>query len=347
MKKVIFSLIFILSVLSSMAQKDKRLKGIEKELKTLLKVSKAPGLAVAIVEGDKVVYAKGFGYRDYENKIPVDVNTLFAIGSATKAFTSAILGKLRADKKLSFNDSPGKYIPELEFFNNDMNNNIIIKDLMRHSTGLSSDDFSWYFFPTHNKDSLLLRVKYHKPVTGVRQEWRYNNLMFAAQGVIAERITGESWEETISNYFFKPLQMTRSNASLAEMKSSSNAAFGYQLGIDETIRKIDYQDLTGIAPAGGINSSVNDMTKWLRTWINGGIYDDKEIIPMSYLQEAISSQMIITANSKEEVDLFYATALKAGGHDEGAPGLRDHTPNYYGAYIKDLDGNKIHIYKIL
>lgn len=308
MKKKIIILIFILSTIAVTAQKDKRLKGIEKELNSLLETTKAPGLAVAVVEGDKVIYAKGFGYRDFENKIPVDTNTLFAIGSTTKAFTSAILGKLREDKKLSFNDSPRKHIPELEFYNDNMNNNIIIKDLMRHSTGLLGNDDSWYFFPTYNKDSLLQRVKHQKPVTGIRQKWHYNNYMFLAQGVITEKITGKSWEDNIYNYFFKPLNMSRSNASITEMKSATNTAFGYLLDNDGMIRKMNYQDMAGMSPAGSINSSVNDMTKWLKAWINEGKYNDKEIIPTSYLYEAISSQMVSSAvlPNKNSPDIHFA-----------------------------------------
>ncbi len=308
MKKILLVFICILSAASVTAQKDKRLKGLEKELNSLLKATKAPGFAVAVVEGDKVVYAKGFGYRDYDNKIPVDANTLFAIGSSTKAFTSAMLGKLRDDKKLSFDDSPRKYIPELEFYNDNMNKNIIIKDLMRHSTGISSNDDSWVLFPTHNKDSLLLRIKHEKPITGVRQQWHYNNFMFLAQGVLAEKITGKSWEDNITNYFFKPLDMRRSNATIAEMKSATNAALGYQLENDGRIRKVDYLDIAGMSPAGSINSSVNDMTKWLRAWLNEGMYNDKEIIPASYLNEAISSQMVITGAlpSENSPDIHFA-----------------------------------------
>lgn len=308
MKKIILVLICILSTASVTAQKDKRLKGIEQELNSLLNASKAPGFAVAVVEGNKVVYAKGFGYRDYENKIPVDANTLFAIGSTTKAFTSAMLGKLRDDKKLSFDDSPRKYIPELEFYNDNMNKNIIIKDLMRHSTGISSNDDSWILFPTHNKDSLLLRIKHEKPVTGIRQQWHYNNYMFLAQGVLAEKITGKSWEDNVSNFFFKPLNMARSNTTIAEMKSATNAALGYGLENNGSIRKIDYLDIAGMSPAGSINSSVNDMTKWLMAWLNEGMYNDKEIIPRSYLNEAISSQMVITAAlpSENSPDIHFA-----------------------------------------
>ncbi len=308
MKKIILSIIIILFTTVIKAQKDKRLKGIEKELNTLLVASKAPGFAVAVVEGDKVVFAKGFGYRDYENKIPVDTNTLFAIGSTTKAFTSAILGKLRDDKKLSFDESPRKYIPELEFYNDDMNKNIIIKDLMRHSTGISSNDDSWVLFPTYNKDSLLLRVKYQEPISRVRQQWYYNNYMFLAQGVLAEKITGKSWEDNITNYFFKPLNMTRSNATIAEMKSATNAAFGYRLTENDVISKLDYFDLAGLGPAGSINSSVNDMSKWLMAWINEGTYNDTKIIPVSYLNEAISSQMVINAAlpSENSPDIHFA-----------------------------------------
>ena len=299
MKKLAL-LIFSLFFASSILAQDKRLKGVEKELNKILEATNAPGFAVAVVEGDKLIYAKGFGYRDYENKIPVDANTLFAIGSSTKAFTSSILGLLRAEEKLSFDDNPRKHIPELEFFNNDMNNNIIIKDLMRHSTGLPRHDGSWYYFPSHDKDSLLMRLKFQEPFTGIRQQWYYNNFGFLAQGVIAERITGKSWEDNIRDYFFIPLDMNRSNATISEMKSSSNAALGYELKKGDVISKMDYYDIAGMSPAGSINSSVNDMSKWLITWINDGKYKDKEIIPESYINEALSSQMVVGANTPDD-----------------------------------------------
>ncbi|MFT4611144.1 MAG: CubicO group peptidase (beta-lactamase class C family) [Glaciecola sp.] len=286
-------------IIFSINSQDKRLKNIEKELNKILKTTNTAGFAVAVVEGEKIIYSKGFGYRDYEKKTSVDANTLFAIGSSTKAFTSSILGLLRADDKLSFDDSPRQYIPELEFYNDNMNNNIIIKDLMRHSTGLGRHDGSWYYFPSHNKDSLLMRMKYQEPFTGIRQQWYYNNFGFLAQGVIAERITGKSWEDNLKDYFFTPLEMTNTNATIAEMKSSSNASIGYEVK-DEVIKKMDYYDIAGMSPAGSINSSVNDMSKWLMTWINDGKYNDKEIIPESYINEAISSQMVVGGNTPDD-----------------------------------------------
>ncbi len=276
------------------AQNDKRLKGMEKHFNAVLESTKAPGFAVAIVEGDKIIYAKGFGYADYENKIPVDANTLFAIGSSTKAFTSALLGILQEKEQLSLDDSPLKYVPDLRFYNNEMNNNIIIKDLMRHSTGLPRHDGAWYFFPSHNKDSLVARMQYQEPFTGVRQQWYYNNFAFLLQGVITEKITGESWEKNIEDKFFKPLGMTRSKTMIDGMKNGTNTAFGYRLDDDRNIKKMDYYDIAGMSPAGSINSSVNDMSKWLMTWINKGKYGETQIIPEAYIKEAMSSQMVVS-----------------------------------------------------
>jgi len=305
MKKLLVLLLSVLTISVVSAQKDKRLKGIDDELNELLEVTKAPGFAVAVVEGDQIVYAKGFGYSDYENKTPADGNTLFAIGSSSKAFTSAILGLLRDEDKLSFDDSPSEYIPELKFYNDEMNNHINIKDLMVHRTGLPRHDYSWYFFPTDNKDSLLQRVEYHEPFTGLREQWYYNNFMFLAQGVIAERITGKSWEENIKERFFIPLEMTRSNTSIKELEESTNAAIGYELKNDSVITKMDYYHIAGMSPAGSINSSVNDMSNWLITWINKGKFKDQDIIPSAYVSEAIVPHMVARGRLPGEFSDIY------------------------------------------
>ncbi|RXJ49489.1 serine hydrolase [Gelidibacter gilvus] len=308
MKKFICIFFCLALFTSTYAQTDKRLKGLDKDLNTILEVTKAPGFAVAVVDGDKIIYSKGFGYSDYENKTPVDANTLFAIGSSTKAFTSAILGQLRSEDKLSFDDSPLKHIPELKFYNDNLNNHVIIKDLMRHSTGLPRHDLSWYLFPSADKDSLIARIAYQEPFTGIRQEWHYNNFMFLAQGVIAEKITGQSWEENIKTRFFEPLGMSRSQTLLSELQKTDNAAFGYELKKDGKISKMDYYDISGMSPAGSIYSSANDMAKWLRMWINKGKHNDQEILSEAYINEAISSQVVMNAALPEEEnpDLFFA-----------------------------------------
>jgi CubicO group peptidase (beta-lactamase class C family) len=304
-------LILLLSCFFVCAQKktsDNRLAGIDAQLESILTDWKAAGFAVAVVEKNKVVYAKGFGFSDYEKKVPVTTNTLFAIGSCSKAFTSSILGLLKNESKVDFDKSPSEYIPQLSFFNNEMNTNITVRDLMCHRTGLPRHDYSWYLFNTDSRDSLLQRVKYQEPTFGVRHRWQYNNFMFLAQGVIAEKVTGETWEKNVSERLFKPLNMTRSNLSIAEMEKSTDVALGYEVKNDKEIVKTDYYHIRGMAPAGSINSSVNEMSNWVMTWINGGKFNGKEVLPASYVTEAMSSQMVIGAAlpSKEHPDIQFA-----------------------------------------
>ncbi len=301
MKKLILVLSMIILVAGLNAQnKDKRLKGIEKDFEKVLDTFHAAGFAVAVVEKNSIVYSGGFGYSDYENSIPVDENTLFAIGSCTKAFTTSLVGMLNNDGKLSLDDSPLAHIPGFRFSTSEMNNSITIKDLMSHRTGLPRHDFSWYFFPGESKEGLLNRVIHQDPFTGVRYQWYYNNFMFLAQGVIIENVTGKSWEDNIRERIFKPLDMTRSNLSIDELEGSENAAIGYQLQDSTSIKKMDYYRIAKMGPAGSINSSVKEMSNWLITWINGGKFMGEEIIPPNFATQAISSHMVVTAALPEK-----------------------------------------------
>jgi len=301
MKKLLIILFFPMIFY---AQSDKRLKGLETKLEKVLKSFDQTGFAVSIIDGDQVIYSKGFGYRDYEKKLKVDSNTLFAIGSCTKAFTSSLIGILNNKGKIEYDNSPIDYVKELRFNNSQLNEIITVKDLMSHKTGIPRHDLSWYFFPTFSKDSLVSRIKYHSPVSTVRNKFYYNNFMFMLQGVISERITKKSWEENIKESIFDPLKMDRSNTSIKEMENTENIAIGYT----ENHMKTDYYKIAGMGPAGSINSSVNDMSKWLITWINKGKYKDEEILPEAYVQEAISSQNIMSPNvpTIENSDFYLA-----------------------------------------
>lgn len=272
----------------------------EDQFNKILEATKAPGFAVAIVQGDTVMYAKGFGYRDWENKVPMTAHTLMPIGSTTKAFTCATLGVLRADEKLTFADPAIKHVTELRFYTDELNEKITIKDLMTHRTGIARHDESWYLFPSKNRNHLFQRIAYHEPYTGLRQEFHYNNFMFMLQGVLAERLTGNRWEELIKNHFFKPLHMKHSSTSISALRKYGNRAIGYELLQDTLLQKVDYFDLGGMAPAGGINSSVQEMANWLLAWMNHGRFKDQQVLPEAYVEEAISSQMVTSASLPEK-----------------------------------------------
>ncbi|MCX6205160.1 MAG: serine hydrolase [Bacteroidetes bacterium] len=282
--------------------------GLDTTFERILSDWHAAGFAVAVVEKDKVIYAKGFGYRDLENKIPVTPNTLFAIGSCTKAFTASILGILQKDGKLELNKPVRNYLPELKFFNDNMNNQIQLVDMMSHRTGLPRHDYSWYAFPSSSRDSLMKRIQYMEPSYGLREKWQYNNFMFLLQGMVAEKITGTSWENNVQEKIFKPLGMNSSNFSITDLQKNKDASLGYGLKKDSIIKKLDYYNINAMGPAGSINSNVLDMANWVSTWINGGKFNGKEIIPAGYMNEAMGAQMVVGTGlpTKERPDVFFS-----------------------------------------
>ncbi|GAA0880020.1 serine hydrolase [Algoriphagus jejuensis] len=293
MNKTLLLLLFFLSSTLTFAQTKLDTKKLEEKLKAIQEATKTVGFSVAIVKGDQVIYSKGFGYRDLENKLAADENTLYAIGSSSKAFTVALLGIMEEEKGLKFTDSPKKYLPELEFYNDELNNQVTILDMVSHRTGLPRHDISWYLFPTENKDSLLARVKYQEPFTGIRKQWYYNNFMYLAQGLIAEKLTGKSWEDNIREHFFKPLQMTTSNLSISELQGQPNASKGYQLKEWQTNEVMSYYNIAAISPAGSINSSAKEMANWVRIWLNEGKLGDQQVLPKTYVAKAANPLMLV------------------------------------------------------
>jgi len=302
-------IVLLITISTSLyAQKNQAdpFSGLDTVFQRVLNDRKAAGFAVAVVRKDKIIYAKGFGYRDYEKKLPVTPNTFFAIGSCTKAFTAALLGLLSKDGKLDLDKPATDYLPELKFFKDEMNNSITVRDIMCHRTGLPRHDYSWYLFNTSSRDSLLRRIRYQEPTAPLRQTWQYNNFMFLAQGMISEKLTGKTWEQNIKETIFTPLGMNSSNFSIHDLAKMSDAASGYLLYKDSIIKKTDYYDINAMGPAGSINSSVTEMANWVITWINGGKFNGKEILPANYVTQAMSSQMVVGAAlpDKEVPDAF-------------------------------------------
>lgn len=307
-----FIFLFCLISTTCLAQKqkaDKRFTGLDTAFTRVLNEWKAAGFAVAVVEKDKVVYAKGFGFEDYEKKKPVTTNTQFAIGSCTKAFTAALMGILRKDDLLSFDKPVTDYLPELKFYNDELNNKVTLRDMMSHRTGLPRHDFSWYLWQSNSTDSLIKRIQYLEPSAGLRETYQYNNWMYFLQGVVAAKLTGKTWEENIREKFFVPLEMTHTNLSLKERLTYPEASIGYSLKNDSTIYKMDFYDIDGMGAAGSINSTVLDIAKWVSMWIYGGKYKGKEVVPAAFTIEAKSAQMVSGAGlpGKENPDLFFST----------------------------------------
>ena len=312
MKKILNSLLVIVTLfifvspLYAQVKNDKRFSGIEAEINKILKDHHAAGVAVAVVEKNKIIFSKGFGYRDVANKIPVTDSTQFPIGSCTKAFTSSLIGMLQKEKGIDLDKPFSNYLKDFKFYSNELTQQITLRDMMSHRTGLPRHDMSWIIDPS-TRENLAKRVEFMQPSAPLRQTWQYNNFMYLLQGVLAEKLTGTSWESNIQNKIFSKLGMRSSNFSIKTMANYKEPAFGYNVIKDSVIHKTPYYDIEGMGPAGSINSTVIDMAQWLKVWINGGKFDTLQIIPSSFVTDAISSQMIMTAAlpSAEKPDVHF------------------------------------------
>lgn len=177
--------LFVVStnIVNAQTNADKRFAGIEATINKVLADQHASGVAVAVIEKNKVVYAGGFGFRDYENKIPVTPTTQFAIGSCTKAFTAALLGILQKEYSIDFDKPVAQYLPGMKFYNNELSTQVSLRDMMSHRTGLPRHDLSWYIDPD-NRDALVKRIQYMQPSAPLRQRFQYNNFMFYYRGLL-------------------------------------------------------------------------------------------------------------------------------------------------------------------
>lgn len=291
MKRIIPFIIALLLSVVSFSQKptDPRLKGLDTFALKVLKDWHAAGVTIAVVEKGKVVYTGGFGFRDLDKKLPVTENTQFAIGSCTKAFTASILGMLQKDGVVDIDKPVRNYLPELKFQNEYTNDHATLRDMMCHRTGLPRHDLSWYA-SWATRIELLDRIQYMEPTAELRAKWQYNNFMFMAQGVVIEKLTGKSWEENMKEKILKPLGMDNTNVSTIDMEKSADHSLAF-ITKDSSIKSIPYRNIDAMGPAGSVNSCAKDMAKWLITWINGGKYNGNEIIPSSYVSEAMTVQM--------------------------------------------------------
>ena len=248
-----------------------------------------PGVGVGIVVKDSLVFAKGYGYRDYEKKLPVTPTTLFQIASNTKLFTSIAVGLLVDEGKLDWDKPVRQYVPIIEFYNEDLNNTVSIRDMLSHRTGISRHDMIWYRSDFSRKE-LFDRLKYLEPSQPLRQGYLYNNMMYAASGFVVEYLTHQTWEDFIRERIFKPLEMNNTVFSIAEMLKQPDHFVPFNEKRDTTVlyRIPYYEETKGLGPAGAIISNINDLSRWLIALMSNGMYKGKQVIPLNVVRATLA-----------------------------------------------------------
>jgi CubicO group peptidase (beta-lactamase class C family) len=261
-----------------------------------MKTFAVPGLAMAIVKDGKVVMAKGYGVRKMGEGAPVDENTLFGIGSNTKAFTTAALATLVDEGKISWDDKVYERLRGFEMYDPYVSHEMTIRDLLTHRSGMGLGEGDLLFWPhtTFTREEIIYKLRFMKPASSFRSKYAYDNLMYIAAGQIIPAITGKSWEEYISQKILQPLGMKTTTLSNAHFPAGADIAWPHSK-IGGPLRPIDFVELDNAAPAGSINSSVAEMARWLMLQLNRGRFpeSDQRLFTEQRSQEMWSAQTIL------------------------------------------------------
>lgn len=276
------------------AAQDAPLQGLDEYINKARAEWEVPGLAIAIVKDDKIVFSKGYGVHKLGDSTPVNEQTLFAIGSSGKAFTAAALAILVDEGKIKWDDPVTKYLKGFELYDPYVTREITIRDLLSHRTGFDRGELLWYG-STLDRDEILRRIRYQKPTYSFRSTFTYNNIMLLAAGQIIPAVTGKSWDDFVKERIFTPLGMTASNTSITAFKGLDNVAAPHaRLG--DTVQAIPWRNVDNIAPAGSINSTALDLAQWLRMQLGEGAFEGKKLISAGVVKEMHKPQMIIPYN---------------------------------------------------
>lgn len=316
---------------------DEKLKEIDDYANNVMTTWKGPGMAIAIVKDDKKVFAKGYGVRKLGESDPVNENTVFAIASNSKAFTTAALAIMVDEKKLNWDDKVSKYLPDFQMYDPWVTSELTVRDLVTHRVGLDtfSGDLLWYE-TTYTPDEILKRVKYLPSVSSFRTRYGYQNLMFIAAGKVVEKVAGKSWCDFITERILKPLEMNRTVCSINALPD--NAAWPHNES-GETLRVLHRGNVDGAYSAAALNSSVADLSKWVRTQLGKGKFEGKQIFTESQSwamhQPYLSQQISETASKNNPTRHFTGVGMgwfvydyqghKIINHSGGLDGMLSYT----------------------
>ena len=267
---------------------------------------KVPGLAIAVVKDGRIVFAKGYGVRELGKPAPVDTQTLFAIGSTTKAMTSASLGMLVDEGKLRWDDKVTRILPGFQLADPYVTRELTVRDLLTHRAGLGNEDVLWYE-ADNSPEEVIRRIRFAEPAYSFRSSFIYQNIMYAVAGQIIAAESGIPWQQFVRTRIFAPIGMVNTVPLLDSARRRPNVASPhYRTG--DTVRVISNASVDAVASAGAVWASVADMARWMRFVLDSAQVNGHRLLKPETYAEWLKPETMVTPEE------FYPTARLTKPH---------------------------------
>lgn len=279
------------------AAQNAPLEGLDDYVTAAMEAWNVPGLALAVIADGEVVHARGYGVRDVTTGAPVDEHTLFAVGSTSKAFTSATLGLLVDEGRVRWDDRVIDHIPWFAMYDPYATRELTLRDLLTHRSGLARGDAVWSRWP-HDRHEIVRRIRFLEPTRSFRGAWQYQNLMFLTAGEVVRVASGQTWDDFVDERIFTPLGMDRSVTSVTELDRFDNVATPH-VSIDGAATPVAHKNIDNVGPAGSIYSSVSQMARWVGMHLADGVHAGQRLFSDSVMAEMHRPQMLIQADAPE------------------------------------------------
>jgi CubicO group peptidase (beta-lactamase class C family) len=265
--------------------------GLDAYVNAGLELWNVPGLSLAIVRNDSVIYAKGYGRLDVRRPDAVNANTIFAVGSTSKAFTTAALAMLVDAKKLRWDDPVTQSLPWFQMHDPYVSRQLTVRDLVTHRSGLARGDGVWSFFD-YSRDEIARRVRFLAPTWSFRSTFGYQNLMYVTAGQVVEHVSGKTWDDFLRERVFSPLGMRSTSTSISRFQGLSNVASPHTR-VSDTLVPVPWQNADDVGAAGSINSTAVDMAQWVRLHLNKGTFEGARLISAAQITEMQTPQTTV------------------------------------------------------
>jgi CubicO group peptidase (beta-lactamase class C family) len=267
---------------------------------------KTPGLSVVVVKDKQVVYKKGYGVAELGKNNPFTTSTLSVCASTTKAMTAVCMGILVDEGKVKWTVKVSDVYPAFKLYDNYANNEITIKDLFTHNTGLGNADMLWAL--DYGVDTIIQKMRYIKPAYSFRSSFVYQNLMYMVAGEVIHRVSGKPWDQFIKERLFIPLGMTHTYPNYKQSSDEQNHITPHYMYKDSVVKPILFTDSKSIDAAGGVWSCADDINKWMIFLLDSAIINGKRLLQPATYKEIFAPHAIVST------DEFYPTASLTKPH---------------------------------